>query len=106
MKRLADTFKELSSMVNYKSVVGIIVICSTGYIIYDWVGLVLGIFLSYILSESDGGLQIYEEETTTTEQTCSKKIEGCKICNNPYTHEFNEAYKKKHNLWKKILKNK
>ncbi len=101
------TFKEFFSLIRWSTIVFLIVVPFVGYQIWGVVGGVGGWIFCYLMGQAlDGAVADLWNEFPTEEyppNTCSLGIEGCKICNNEYSHEFNVKYQKSLKWYEKII---
>lgn len=66
--------------------------------IFGWIGFIIAFIFIWLMGRLEGGAVgdlwgDYPKEEYPP-NTCSAGIENCEICDNEYTHEFNEKYEK------------
>lgn len=63
------------------------------FLIFDW--------LNHLQGGLMGDLSIHPPKEYP-ENKCSKEIKNCRLCNNPYSHEFNVKYQKSLKWYEKL----
>lgn len=97
-------FKEFLGTVRFSTIFFIIICLGIGYLTFGYIGILVGYAFAYLMGRAGDGAvadlwgEFYKEEYPPN--TCSAKIENCKICDNEYSHEFNETYERENRWWK------
>ncbi|MEK7128484.1 MAG: hypothetical protein AAB933_02905 [Patescibacteria group bacterium] len=102
------TFIEFLIDIHWREVVSVILIFLVFSLLWGWWGMFIGTFFCIIsnFSFNSWGAWFlpdeYLEPPPEVKNECSAKIEGCRICNNEYNHEFNFKYEKGLKWYQKI----
>jgi len=100
---MAEYLKEcgvaLIDFIRWWELLFIVVVFIVFYTLFGWFGIILAPFFHYMMATIQGGAvaDIFNEypDEKFPPNKCSAGIRNCQICNNEYSHEFNESYKVK-----------
>jgi hypothetical protein len=93
-KYTKELVRSAIDFVRWEELGAMIAFIIVGYLFLGIIGAILGFIFNRLLGNWNGGIVIGTfPEPEYPPNVCSAGIEGCQICNNPYSHEFNSTYK-------------
>ncbi len=96
---IKDCFHAAIDFVRWRELFTLLALILIGFLLFKWIGILIGILVFSFSANLEGGAvaDVFHEypKEEFPPNTCSAGIEGCKLCNNEYSHEFNEAYSRK-----------
>lgn len=93
------SLKDFLGGVMWKEVAVVVLIPVALFLLWGWWSIVADIIFFWFFSSVAGtwGVMVWspsEEDEPEIINKCSAGVEGCRICNNEYSHEFNYKYEK------------
>jgi hypothetical protein len=94
---LKDCWKSFKERIRWYEIGTLAVQLLIGIILFGKWGILVGWFFNYMCWSvaSPAIYPGYSPPDIEYNRTCSAGIEGCKICGNEYSHEFNKEYNDK-----------
>ena len=95
--------ERIVDFIRWKELGYYVILFTVSYLFLGWWGIVLAVIIDQLNHLQGGPVEGGYSQKEYPPNTCSAGIEGCRICDNEYDHEWNEKWESQKKWYEKIL---